>query len=406
MSFEDMNNIVKSLEKLTPEQLAAIENGQAVPVKAPSGPSRHYQKNLLKNARKSTLEVPTNYVEDIFQARNNKYTGAEYIPHKWKLGKDVNEPGFASGMDDLSRVILDAKSDVKFNKRLTTELGAQYWVAQKNKNLPANKQWKCIVTDLNEDGVPEIVICDANGDVRYVNGLHLSKSKTLLYAAHQNYIDTEVGKPWEIASKRRRGQIGPNDMALKKWIYDQTSVDPSNPYGPLLVKDDLAKTGYKSRAPNTCNLFMKYVTKPQYDVAMANFESALSNDPLRLKVLKSAGSIIKINALLYTKHISGPAYNELKARNFSDKDMKKKYKGTNISPFTDLCAQKINEIASDEKKGQAISFEIAQYLDDTNKAIEGNYGRKKFVAPKDWDDRRVDEESFNYNKWRHGVQTN
>ena len=39
-------------------------------------------------------------------------------------------------------------------------------------------------------------------------------------------------------------------------------------------------------------------------------------------------------------------------------------------------------------------------------SIEGNYGRKKFVAPKDWDDRRVDEESFNYNKWRHGVQTN
>ena len=355
--------------------------------------------------RKSTLDVPTNYVDDIFKDRNKAYSGAEYIPHKWKLGKDVNEPGFASGMDDLSRVILDAKSDVKFNKRLTTELGAQYWVAQKNKNLPANKQWKCIVTDLNEDGVPEIVICDANGDVRYVNGWHLSKSKTLLNTAHQNYIDTQVGKPWEIASKRRRGEIGPNDMSLKKWIYTQTSVNPSDPYGPLIVKPDLANTGYKARAPNTCNLFMKYVTKPQYDVAMAHFEEAYPNDPLRLKVLKSAGSIIKINALLYTKHISGPAYNELKARNFSDKDMKKKYKGTNISPFTDLCAQKINEIASDDSKANAIGVEIADYLDETNKAIEGNYGRKKFVAPNDWDDRRVGEEKFNYDKWRHGVQT-
>lgn len=183
-------------------------------------------------------------------------------------------------------------------------------------------------------------------------------------------------------------------------------MNPSDPYGPLIVKPDLANTGYKARAPNTCNLFMKYVTKPQYDAAMAHFEETYPNDPLRLKVLKSAGSIIKINALLYTKHISGPAYNELKARNFSDKDMKKKYKGTNISPFTDLCAQKINEIASDDSKANAIGVEIADYLDETNKAIEGNYGRKKFVAPKDWDDRRVDEESFNYNKWRHGVQTN
>ena len=85
--------------------------------------------------------------------------------------------------------------------------------------------------------------------------------------------------------------------------------------------------------------------------------------------------------------------------------MKKKYKGTNISPFTDLCAQKINEIASDDSKANDIGGEITGYLDETNKAIEGNYGRKKFVAPKDWDDRRVDEEKFNYNKWRHCVQT-
>ena len=55
MSFEDMNNIVKAVEKLTPQQLASIENGQAVPVKALSGPSRHYQKNLLKKMRQNLL---------------------------------------------------------------------------------------------------------------------------------------------------------------------------------------------------------------------------------------------------------------------------------------------------------------------------------------------------------------
>ena len=103
ISFEDAGKILRAVKNLE-----AIENGQE-PVKAPSGASRHYQKNLLKNVRKSTLEVPTNYVDDIFKVRNKAYSGAEYIPHKWKLGKDVNEPGFATGMDDLSRVILDAK---------------------------------------------------------------------------------------------------------------------------------------------------------------------------------------------------------------------------------------------------------------------------------------------------------
>ena len=193
------------------------------PVMSSSSGTRHYQKNLLANKKESTIEIP-DYIDESFKARNEAYSTAEYIPHKWKLGRDTNEPGFATGMDDLSRVVLDAKSDVKFNKRLTTELGAQYWVTQKNKKLPANKQWKCIVTDLNEDGVPEIVIVDANGDVKYVNGWHLAKSKTLLNATHQAYLDDNY-KPWLIPEMRRKGQIGKNDMSLKKWIYDQTEVD-------------------------------------------------------------------------------------------------------------------------------------------------------------------------------------
>ena len=39
------------------------------------------------------------------------------------LKKDANEPGWASGVDDLARVLLDNKSDIKFNKRLMTKDG-------------------------------------------------------------------------------------------------------------------------------------------------------------------------------------------------------------------------------------------------------------------------------------------
>ena len=69
ISIEDANKILRSINNIE-----AIQNGQE-PVKPPSGASRHYQKNLLKNVRKSTLDVPTNYIDDIFKERNAAYSG-------------------------------------------------------------------------------------------------------------------------------------------------------------------------------------------------------------------------------------------------------------------------------------------------------------------------------------------
>ena len=91
----------------------------------------HFVKNLKPTMKASTYEVPK--YESQFSKRDENFSMPEYVPHRWKLGKDVNEPGFATGMDDLSRIILDAKSDVKYNKKLSTEMGAQYWVQQKKK---------------------------------------------------------------------------------------------------------------------------------------------------------------------------------------------------------------------------------------------------------------------------------
>ncbi len=48
----------------------------------------------------------------------NFFQGDEFTPYKWDLKKDQNEQGFAPGIDDLGRILLDNKSDIKFNKRL------------------------------------------------------------------------------------------------------------------------------------------------------------------------------------------------------------------------------------------------------------------------------------------------
>ena len=50
--------------------------------------------------------------------------------------------GWASGVDDLARILLDNKSDIKFNKRLMTRDCAVYWVNSRNARFPDAKPWK------------------------------------------------------------------------------------------------------------------------------------------------------------------------------------------------------------------------------------------------------------------------
>ena len=60
---------------------------------------------------------------------------------------------------------------------------------------------------------------------------------------------------------------------------------------------------------------MKYVTKPKYDKIIASLEGSEAY----LKAVKSAASIISINAKLYTKYVSNPAYKALSDKGLSDK---------------------------------------------------------------------------------------
>ena len=74
------------------------------------------------------------------------------------------------------------------------------------------------VTDINGDNNPEVVIYEGHGNIKYVNGWHLTESKTPLRTAHQSYIETKFGFPNQIAEKRRMGEIAEGDLSLKDWI--------------------------------------------------------------------------------------------------------------------------------------------------------------------------------------------
>ena len=83
-------------------------------------------------------------------------------------------------------------------------------------------------------------------------------------------------------------------MSLKDWIYQNTKVIETDPYGPLEVDPVLSRAGYKSRGLNTCNIFMKFITKQIYDEVIEKLRAAGGNDNY-IKAVKSAASIISIN---------------------------------------------------------------------------------------------------------------
>ena len=279
---------------------------------------------------------------------------ADWVPNKLQrsLKKDANEPGWASGVDDLARILLDNKSDIKFNKRLMTRDGAVYWVNARNARFPDAKPWKVKVTDVNKDGDTEVLILDGEGNVRYVNGWHLGKSKYKLQKAHQEWIESEYGNPSRVAELKREGYIAPGQLSFQKFMYDMQEVNPDNPDGPLKVNEYLAKTGYKSRPLNPCNLFLKYVVKPHYDQALDYLAQQGSLSKERVKKVRAVASIIQLNATLYKYYVSSPAIGELRERGESDSSMQKKKKGMAVSLLSETCARKVQEIAQANEQDQ------------------------------------------------------
>ena len=322
-----------------------------------------------------------------------------YAPVKWDLKKDQNEQGFASGVDDLARILLDNKSDIKFNKRLITQQGATYWVNEKNSKIPdSKKHWRVYTTDINKDGTPEVVITDSFGNIRYVNGWHLSKTKHALQEAHQKYIEDTYGNPSQIADLRRQGLLNPGQLSMQKFIYDNTDVDSNYPTGPLKVSERLASSGYKTRALNPCNLFMRYITKPLYDNIISNI---LAKNPNmtedQYKWLKKEASIIKLNAKLYTAYVAKYAYEELKQEGLTDRQMKKK-NGDRPSRFSIMCVEYIDFYLKNPDDLNTIQKDMNEFITEVLSKIPQNYNpshNKQSYTDK----RKVDNGIFNAESW-------
>ena len=94
-----------------------------------------------------------------------------------------------SGMNEVSKILLDKNRVIKFTKKATTPEGAAEMVAKHN--LTKAQKWhlnlinpngpieKNNFSDVNGDGVPDIIILNENNSPVYVNGITTCKSNSM-----------------------------------------------------------------------------------------------------------------------------------------------------------------------------------------------------------------------------------
>ena len=103
----------------------------------------------------------------------------------------VNIGGFTSktGMKDLTKLILDMKRDITRVKQAISPAGAQYMVDKHNSKAKPGARWFLNkkdqngpaeisnMSDINNDGIPDVVIYNNRGQPLYVNGYTTTISK-------------------------------------------------------------------------------------------------------------------------------------------------------------------------------------------------------------------------------------
>lgn len=274
----------------------------------------------------------------------------EDVPDDYKREKltvdlppDKNVPGFAPGMDDIAQIVLNNNKDITLNRNLVTEKGANYWTYKKNMNIanPA-KHWKVAVADINQDNKPEVLIKDGKGDIRYINGYHLSKSKNDFNRVYQDYL-WDYGNPAERARKKALGQIPKGELSKGYFLNKYLEPNPDDPDGPLVPTGPLRDIEYQTKALSTSNLFLRAITKPLYDTFLTKNGITSKED---ISLYKRLLSVLQLNAMLYKQYITIPVAAELKEKGITMKQAKKK-DSSGSSPYKKMCLEKLDKLQRD-----------------------------------------------------------
>lgn len=125
---------------------------------------------------------------DINNVRNNPelivQIATEALRHARSHNSSVNG---RTGMDSIADIVLNDKRDIKRVRKAATYQGAQDIVNKRNRRYPNSKPWTAHNADVNNDGIPDIIIRNGDNHPLTVNGYTTTRSNWPAY--HLYYTD-------------------------------------------------------------------------------------------------------------------------------------------------------------------------------------------------------------------------
>jgi hypothetical protein len=155
-------------------------------------------------------KVPKDYVMN-FNALDRTPLSKGTNKKNEQYNRAVNYP---PGMQDLVRVVAGMQKDIKTLRNVQTLDDAKVY-AGKRKNWTAHE---ADITGANgkPDGVPEVFVCDAKGNIKVINGYALARSKYAERNAYRSVVDEDLRRGYRDAETNQY-QPGYN---LKAFIGD------------------------------------------------------------------------------------------------------------------------------------------------------------------------------------------
>ena len=227
-------------------------------------------------------------------------------------------------MDELTKIVLDMNQDIKQIREAQSLEGARNWVQKHGPNI-----YDAVQEDVNEDGIPDIIVRNKQGKNVIVNGYTTDKSTyPYRYGYYTLYPTQEARKQAREDGMTFREYI--NSMYRPQYHEDGIRLQRDQAGNPIWGSEDgitaerkMKNSGYdKIIRPNDRSIyqaFTKFVLKPIYDVVkFLNKKYNIQTNPM---LLNKVASTIWNQAVLLP--VMAHVYPNLDVSKLTDKEWKK-----------------------------------------------------------------------------------
>ena len=315
--------------------------------------------------------------------------------------RQKKKPEVPSGMNELAKIVTDMARDIKIIRRTQDIDSADVWA--KEFNAKHNTNYEALVTDLNNDKIPEVVVRDKDNPNQLitVNGYTTIPSSwpdTFMYGDTYPYDlrrkMRKEGSPYPNKAEWIRGTFNNVKSTLNNPFELDTSKINKNRYDELGGVDHLISKGYKIKdysqkerySQSAYQAFNKYVFTPIFRGIKESLSATAKGDGYNAFernwsfVFPTIGSITKACADSYQSLIIIPVIKEIVGNDF-DKVMENEYaikrlKGKSrfkilikntVQTFINNIATEANE--NDVKKAVYIR-KVVEYIYNTNEMLK------------------------------------